>query len=243
MPKMIVFRNDEIMGEYMLVQDRTFRIGRSPDNDIVLSDRAVSSVHAEIEGEDGFFYITDFQSKNGTFINKELVVSRRLAPDDVITMGGHNLKFVYGENESQPAPLADGEDGATMHIDTEDHRSRLARSLAGLAGRKPGAVPVGAVHLLKTGGAPVFLDKPVTTIGKNVRCDIVLKGWFAPALAAEIRKKREGYYLCPVEGKPPLVNSQPLEREVLLREFDVIQVGSAVMQFQFHKTVPVSGDS
>ena len=40
-------------------------IGRLPDNDIVLENRAVSGRHAEIEGTEHGFYIADFHSKNG----------------------------------------------------------------------------------------------------------------------------------------------------------------------------------
>jgi pSer/pThr/pTyr-binding forkhead associated (FHA) protein len=49
---------------------RPLRIGRNPDNDIVVTDREASRVHALIEqGDDGRYYVQDLGSRNGTFVN------------------------------------------------------------------------------------------------------------------------------------------------------------------------------
>ncbi len=47
-----------------------FRIGRSKNNDLVLSEPTVSGEHAFISEQDGKFYIND-TSSNGTFLNDE----------------------------------------------------------------------------------------------------------------------------------------------------------------------------
>ncbi len=236
MPYIIVFRNNEKIMKYRVHENKQLRIGRSPENDINVVDSAVSAVHAEIDYDGGFFYITDFQSRNGTFVNRELVISRRLAQDDVISIGNHNLKFIYKEDEKQPSDQHVVEQGATMHIDTPYHRSRIARSVADFAEREKQKNVMGVLNMLKADCQPLFLDKPVVTIGKDPDSDIVLKGWFAAGNAAEVKKKQDGYYLNPVSGKPPLVNSQPIRTEVLLREFDMIQIGSTTMQFQYHRS-------
>ena len=50
------------------------RIGRDPNNDIAIPEETVSSLHATIEYQDGFFYLEDQRSKNKTYINgKEIV--------------------------------------------------------------------------------------------------------------------------------------------------------------------------
>lgn len=235
MPYLIVFRNDEKIMEHKVAPRKQLRIGRGRDNDIVLSDSAVSGLHAEIEYDGGFYYVTDYQSKNGTFVNRELVISRRLVHDDVISMGSHNLKFIFAEGEKAASFSETPREGATMHIDTPHHRSRLARSVAKIAegGNRSGAL--GMINLLKAESKPVVLKKPVSTIGRDGGCDIQVKGWFTAGIAAEIHKKADGYYLHPVSGKPPLVNSKPVNKAVLLNEFDMIQVGSTSMQFEFRK--------
>ena len=235
MPYLIVFRNDEKIMEYKVIPQKQLRIGRGRDNDIVLSDSAVSGLHAEIDHDDGFYYITDYQSKNGTFVNRELVISRRLAHDDVISMGSHNLKFIFAEGEQAESFSETFRHGATMHIDTPHHRSRLARSVAKIAEQGDRSGALGMINLLRADTKPVVLKKPVSTIGRDAGCDIQVKGWFTAGIAAEIHKQGDRYYLQPVSGKPPLVNSKPVNTKVLLSEFDMIQVGATSMQFEFRK--------
>jgi pSer/pThr/pTyr-binding forkhead associated (FHA) protein len=235
MPNIIVFRDEEMIMKYKIHENKQLRIGRSQENDIVISDASVSSVHAEIERDGDSFYITDFQSRNGTFVNKELVISRRLAHGDVISIGTHKLKFIYRGGEKRPVPVDSESQEATMHIDTPHHRSRLARSVAEFAEREKSSNVVGTIIIFKGNGKSVMLDKPVVTIGKSRESDIIVKGWFVANNAAEIKKKKDGYYLNPLGGKSLLVNSLPVRSEVLLAEFDMIHVGSTAMQFQFHR--------
>ena len=236
MPYIIVFRSDEKIMEYQARESAPLRIGRSQENDIVIADSAVSSQHAEIEYDNGTFYITDFQSRNGTFVNRELVISRPLAHDDIISIGSYHLKFIYKKDEkTPPSSRSTSKQDATMHIDTPRHRSRLARSVAELAERESRTSIRGMISFLKGDAKPLFLDKPIVTIGKDPDADIVAKGWFVAKNAAEIRKKDDGYYLAPTGSKPPLVNAAPVRSEVLLREFDMIQVGSTAMQLLYHR--------
>ncbi|MBE7555652.1 MAG: FHA domain-containing protein [Anaerolineales bacterium] len=44
-------------------------IGRGSENDIVLAYEAVSRAHAQITFEQGYYYVIDFNSANGTFID------------------------------------------------------------------------------------------------------------------------------------------------------------------------------
>lgn len=49
------------------------RIGRAPDNDLVISEPQVSAHHAEIEYQQGRFSLRDLRSTNGTWVNAERV--------------------------------------------------------------------------------------------------------------------------------------------------------------------------
>lgn len=236
MPCIIVFHDDEKIMEYEVSPNKRLRIGRKSENEIVLPDSAVSSVHAEIDYDRGSFYITDFQSRNGTFVNRELVISRPLAHDDIVSIGSHHLQFIYREDEEKPASFRRTPHDVTMHIDTPHHRSRLARSVAEL-GEPEGRMRVRAMlTFLRKNSRPVFLDKPLVTIGSDPGADIVVKGWFVAKQAAEIKKKNEDYVLIPRGGRPPLVNSKPVRSEIVLREFDLIQVGSTAMQFLYQRS-------
>ena len=69
------------------------RLGRAPDNDVVLDAPGVSRYHATLTYDgDGRPELADLGSTNGTFVNGELLSGpRRLAPEDVVSLGGFLL--------------------------------------------------------------------------------------------------------------------------------------------------------
>ncbi len=80
-----------------------FRIGRAPDNTLVISDPQASAHHVEIAPDYGGngYQITDLNSTNGTFINEQRLtpnLARPLYSGDVIRIGTTN--FTYTANES-----------------------------------------------------------------------------------------------------------------------------------------------
>jgi len=66
---------------------RPRRIGRAPDNDIVVSDPSVSSYHAELHEAGGVYRIVDLGSHNGTFVNEQRVTTAALSEGDVVGLG------------------------------------------------------------------------------------------------------------------------------------------------------------
>ena len=65
------------------------RIGRSPENQLVLNDSEVSSFHAEIFPQGQDYVIVDLASRNGTFINGERLQARTPRQLDI----GDNIRF------------------------------------------------------------------------------------------------------------------------------------------------------
>ena len=70
------------------------RLGRAPDNEIVLEAPGVSRYHASLTyTSDGQPTLTDLGSTNGTFVNGEPVLQPRLlSTDDLIFLGGFLLR-------------------------------------------------------------------------------------------------------------------------------------------------------
>ena len=69
------------------------RIGRAPDNDVVLNGPGVSRRHAQIDYAAGEPRLSDAGSLNGTFVNGEPVRGARpLAPTDLVFLGGFLLR-------------------------------------------------------------------------------------------------------------------------------------------------------
>ncbi|MBC2905700.1 FHA domain-containing protein [Streptomyces cupreus] len=76
---------------------RTVRIGRAPDNDLVLDDLVVSRHHAELRAlPDGGHEIADLGSHNGTFLNGGTVTAAPVLPGDVIGIG-HSAFCLVGD--------------------------------------------------------------------------------------------------------------------------------------------------
>ena len=75
----------------------TLRIGRDVGNDIVIARKTVSSFHATIEYKDGYFYIEDLRSTNGTSLNDDKLRHNepvRLKSGDKIDFSIHEFRFL-----------------------------------------------------------------------------------------------------------------------------------------------------
>jgi hypothetical protein len=74
---------------------KVITIGRSRDNDIVISDNLVSRNHLQIIQDDsGNFRLADLGSKNGTFVNGRQVNGEvYLNPNDVVRIGNTTLPW------------------------------------------------------------------------------------------------------------------------------------------------------
>jgi hypothetical protein len=73
--------------------DKPVRLGRSPDNDVILRDPATSGHHARVERRGDAFWLVDLGSTNGTFVNGEAVQEKQLSNGDRLTVGQNSLHF------------------------------------------------------------------------------------------------------------------------------------------------------
>jgi ABC-type multidrug transport system ATPase subunit/pSer/pThr/pTyr-binding forkhead associated (FHA) protein len=80
------------------LQSKVTRIGRRPDNDIVVSDLGVSKQHAELRlSPTGTYQIIDLGSHNGTFVNGTRVNEAELKDDDIIAIGHATFRLTGGD--------------------------------------------------------------------------------------------------------------------------------------------------
>ncbi|MEV7568532.1 FHA domain-containing protein [Streptomyces tanashiensis] len=76
----------------------SIRIGRAPDNDVVVADLVVSRRHAELRAHpDGTYWIHDLGSHNGTFLNGAPVVDARVTAEDIVGIGRSAFCLIGGK--------------------------------------------------------------------------------------------------------------------------------------------------
>lgn len=235
MPTLTLKFKDNELGKYVIGKGKSLNIGRLESNDIVIENLAVSGIHAKIDSVGEGFLLTDLKSKNGSFVNNQLVTSHWLRDGDIIRIGKHNLIFAYEEGEPQFDPLAAGLD-QTMVMDTSKYRETTSKRDQGSRAREPSDTPSASLAFLGGGEGETKLSKKLTKIGKSPSCDIVISGVTAGQTAATISKRPNGYYLNFVGGMAkPKVNGETVRESCKLREFDIIEIGSAKMQLIFSK--------
>jgi hypothetical protein len=126
--KLLIFRGDEI--DRVELTERDLRIGRAPENDIVLEDQAktVSRYHAELRHEQGNYVVIDVNSQNGIWVDGQRVQRAKLAPGRPIVLGKVRIELeeTRAEAPAAPAPAASPE----------------AETLLGPPQRAPVAAPV-----------------------------------------------------------------------------------------------------
>ncbi len=68
-------------------------LGTSVECSLRLLDPSVSAKHASLRYENDEYVLRDLDSKNGTYVNGEEIVTHKLTENDVIVVGDTKLKF------------------------------------------------------------------------------------------------------------------------------------------------------
>jgi len=225
MPEIVVRYDDKVI-EKVVTQKKTISIGRTPENDIVLDNKAVSRKHALIEFDQDSALIMDNESLNGTFVNSRKITEEVLKDNDQITIGKFDL--VYHRDAPRETQLAELD--GTMVLKTRRQREllekdRKARELSTVAG---GSVLVGEVGTTKK---QFPLNRPVITFGKGKFVNIPVTGFLVSRIQAKIIKDKDEFVLVNLGRKGRTkVNGESIQRYHLKND-DLIEVGRSVFRF------------
>ena len=242
MPKITLKFKGSVLADYHLPVGCSLKIGRKTDNDVVIDNLAVSGHHAKIDSVgDGFVFI-DLKSKNGSFVNEELVTSHWLNDGDTINIGKHSLRFSYFDSEIRTKD-AQSEMDKTMVMDTNEYRSMIEKSdpieeaatqTITVDPKEVKKKPIrGYITYLSGGEGTLALKNKLTKIGKESSSDIVVKGWAVGKTAATISRTRDGYFFSYVDGfsKPKINNKKVSKKPHKLSDSDIIEIGGFKLQF------------
>ena len=75
---LLTFETGPFAGRIVALPSQMVTVGRAPDNDVVVGDPATSGHHGRIELRNGFFWVSDLGSTNGTLVNGEPVIEKQL---------------------------------------------------------------------------------------------------------------------------------------------------------------------
>jgi pSer/pThr/pTyr-binding forkhead associated (FHA) protein len=158
----VVFR-DQVL-ETVPFDRPTLRVGRMPENDLVIDNLAVSRFHARLQLEERRVFLEDAGSENGCLVNEERVAGRReIAPGDRIQIGKHELRVRSasaddGSGRRANRRKSDGFDGARTYL----VGMQPAPSLA------PAAQPKEEIPMSEKRSAPVSVPVGVATPGHEL---------------------------------------------------------------------------
>lgn len=105
MAKIILARDNEVLREVALSKER-ITIGRSPHNDLVIDNRAVSAEHAVIVTINNDSFLEDLNSTNGTQVNGQPIKKHFLQENDVIELAQYRIQYFPDTGiDNMPDPI------------------------------------------------------------------------------------------------------------------------------------------
>jgi pSer/pThr/pTyr-binding forkhead associated (FHA) protein len=106
-----------------LLPDRKYFMGRGEGNNVVISDPEVSRKHSVLYWENGAFVIEDFDSRNGTYVNRKRIKKERLEDGDKIRIGNRTFTVMVEREHSVRRMIlrnrAERQGGETEILDIE----------------------------------------------------------------------------------------------------------------------------
>jgi pSer/pThr/pTyr-binding forkhead associated (FHA) protein len=253
-PPVLVLRlKDREVGRWEMDRAR-LRVGRTPDNDIVIDNLAVSRLHALIEEEKGVYFVKDCDSLNGTEVNGHRISARqRLEDGDEISIAKHTILFrvpsghavveaeetqagfdqtmVFSRSAVTPAPMTPVRTERPERTPTPagaDRPRKEADVAVAVAARRPRLVARD-----EFGERVIELGENGIAIGSDENADIRIEGMFVAGKHARIVVEGGRIVLQKLSGLRPVKVGGKAIREIELKDSDEIQIGNE--SFVFHE--------
>jgi pSer/pThr/pTyr-binding forkhead associated (FHA) protein len=269
--KLIVHQTGQGDKEFQL-EGRTYSVGRSTGNDIVLLDESASRHHALINFENDEFYIEDKQSAGGVYVNDNRITQKTmLRGGDVIKIGSTLIDIVTVIETGTFPSVTDDSEAKTKVISPDEYQNILQAnqkeepgmepSVQNLADsqkagdktvlfdirKSPDASPPSFHKLVVISDADLgkeySLKKPENMIGRAPGCPVLVNDKMASAQHAMITVKGNDCFIKDLNStNGTVVNGKKLTAQQALAEGDEIEIGASIFKF-IHKDSVIDKDA
>ncbi len=218
-----------VLKQSIPIKTDVLSIGRASNNDIVIDNMGVSSHHAVISKKEGFFFLDDINSTNGTFLNAKKITSRqRINQQDSIVIGKHTLMFSEW-SQSQ------GSSSTVSYQESDDATIMVNQNKLPINKQNPQRNTEELFYLFvkgeKNGINKLLLTENSYSIGKAKDNKIRIGGWFTPAYIAEIEKVGHSFFITPFIKNKVILNDVKIDSTSQLNVSDEIKIKSLSLQF------------
>jgi tetratricopeptide (TPR) repeat protein len=203
---LVIGGNDR--GREFAITDARTAVGRGVDNDIILTDIAVSRRHLIIEFEGGRYTSRDLDSGNGTLVNGERLATVQLRSGDQLELGNTLMRFEHpdvaaetGAREPSRPAGEDSEEVSTVagRPAVDAVRPALPLPSVGASVAEPGAArpPLASLRLAE---AAAQLEPRLPAVAGAIRAQsprVVLANAAPPQRLASTVSGRPGAALAP----------------------------------------------
>jgi len=218
MAKLSVFYRNNLYSEFGLKKRLT--LGRQKDNDIHLDESTVSGHHALVEARDDHYCVEDLGSTNGTDLGGRRIRRVGLRDGDEFHIGPFRIRF---EGPSAPPSFQD-----TMILKLDDiarGQANLDEVHSAVNGVTDAAMDDGdyRIEVLNgsNAGEAILLEEAITTVGVPGK------------QVAAVTRRRDGFYLVPVNGSHPTVNGMDSgPRATRLVSGDEVEIAGVRLAFR-----------
>ena len=206
-------------------------LGRHPDCDVVLDAASVSRQHAQIVKEGGQYFVEDLHSRNGTFVNGQLISGRQQLHDgDKLKICDLSLTFYSNQPHGRPnvtetSSLALTDDEAATHTSSIMSKVDVSSGNSGLRLTvNPEAKLRAMIEIAQNLGKALSLDEVLAKLLDSVfkiflqadRGFVILRIGPDGVLVPKAVKQRRGENEDQIRISRTIVNQVMLSKEAIL---------------------------
>lgn len=233
MAEWVVLSNNRVIRRFVIEEGQCLAIGRGDQADVIVNNSSISRKHVSLELNNGFYYLNDLHSMNGTWVNGDKISSeRQVFVSDDISFGKFSLKparHLTGKEVEAGSVVADG-------MNMESHNQTLyVTGIHKSAKKDQVAAPRNRLSVLQGAAAPakLILRGKTVTVGKDPSANLVISGALTAKKAFAIEYRSDAYFVIPMGGmfNKVMLNGKKIGSAKRLKPMDVIEVGKTKIRF------------